>query len=124
MRAFFELSLVYVIGFFSPISAFILGIGFIVIADTTMGVLVAKKNNDFASKKFYRVFPKFITYSICVITSRVVELLYFPQFPATQLISGLIVYNELISIDEKVKIITGKGFLKLLTEKLNIKRKD
>ena len=123
MRGLFEVTAVYLVGFFSPISAFVLAIGFFVIADMVLGSINAKRNNEYSSKQLFRTVPKFIAYSICVICSRIVELLYFPEFPATKLISGLIMYVELVSIDEKVKAITGKSFLKTLTDKLNFKRK-
>jgi len=122
MRSLVEISLVYLVGFFTPINPFLLSVGFFIVSDMILGIIVSKKNNEFSAKKLYKTIPKFITYGICIITTRVVEILYFPEFPATKLISGLILYTEMVSMDEKIKVITGKSFLKLITDKLNFRK--
>jgi len=120
---YFLLAVIWMAEFFQPTGKFVLIVGFFVIADTITGVIVAKRNNDYNSRELRRVISKFIAYGVGVLVSFVIQIIFFPDFPAMKLVSGLIAYIELVSIDENIRAITGASLFKTFTKMLNHKIK-
>lgn len=118
----FEKYLVYAMSwmviYFSPSFAFILLVGFFVVADTITGVAAASHRNEpITSKRMRQAVPKYIVYGIGVLVAHVIQKEFFPDFPALKLISGFIAYSELMSIDENIKDITGISLFKNIIKK-------
>lgn len=105
--------------YFYPTAQFILLIGFFVTMDTITGMLAARKEGqEITSKKFREVIRKFVVYSAAILTAHVIQMQFFPEFPATKMIGGLIAYSELMSIDENIARITGVSLFKFFIKKL------
>lgn len=111
--------LTWLAAYFSPVLPFILLIGFFIVADTITGMIAAKYRNEaITSKKFRAIFSKYIVYGIAVLVAHVIQKQYAPEFPALKLISGLVAYSELMSIDENIKVITGLSLFKYFIKKI------
>lgn len=109
---------IWVADFFYPTGKFILIVGFFITMDSFTGVAAAKRNGTFNSKELRRIIPKFIAYGCAVLVSYVIQVMFFPDFPAMKLVAGLIAYIELVSIDENIKLITGISLFKFFIKKL------
>lgn len=115
MLAFFGSLVVY----FQPTYSILLLVGFFVTMDTIAAMTAAVKNGEpITSKKFRSVFPKFIIYGVAVFVSHVLQKEFFPDFPATKIIAGYIVYSELLSIDENIEKITGQSMFRFFIKML------
>lgn len=109
----------WIIIYFSPTFPFVLIVGFFVMVDTITGVLAAASRGDVVtSKRFRQVFPKYIVYALAVLVAHVIQKQFLPDFAAMKLIAGLVAYNELMSIDENIKDITGFSLFKSIIKKL------
>lgn len=123
LESFFGLIATYLIAFLSPIGAWLILVGGIVMADFITGILKAHKNGvEINSGTMFRTIPKFIVYGISVLIAHGLSIMFFPTFQAVQLISGFIVFIELKSIDENIHAITGQSLFKQLIDKLNPKK--
>lgn len=121
---FAEVTIPFIVAFIMPLPLYIVCIGFIVMADYFTGIQAAKKRKErISSDKRFRSVPKFIIYGMLVIIARFMETIFLEGFPATQLTAAFVCYVELTSIDENIKDITGKHFLKGIIDKLNPKGK-
>jgi phage-related holin len=117
------LALTYLLAFLSPIKWFMIAVGFFVVADLVTGILAAKKSGKkIESKKMFRTIPKYIAYSIAIIAAHALELLFFQDFPATKMVSGLIAFIEIKSLDENLEKITGHSLFGAIIDKLNPKK--
>lgn len=105
--------------YFQPTYNILLMVGFFVTMDTIAAIAAAFKNNEpITSRKFRAMFPKFIIYGVAVLVSHVLQKEFFPDFPAVKIIMGYVIYSELLSIDENIEKITGKGMFKFFTKML------
>jgi hypothetical protein len=94
-------------------------VGFFVSMDTIAAMTAAFKNGEpITSRKFRAIFPKFIIYGVAVLVSHVIQRQFFPDFPATKIIAGYIVYSELLSIDENIEKITGQSMFRFFIKML------
>jgi uncharacterized membrane protein len=117
------LALTYLLAFLSPIKWFMIAVGFFVVADLVTGIIAAKKSGlKIESKKMFRTVPKYIAYSIAILAAHALELLFFPDFPATKMVSGLIAFIEIKSLDENLEKITGHSLFGAIIDKLNPKK--
>lgn len=109
----------WVFVYFYPAFEFILLVGFFVAADTITGVFAAmRKGEDVTSKKFRAMFPKLVVYGVSVLVAHVIQQQFFSDFPALKIVSGLVAYSELISIDENIHKATGVSLFKFFIEKM------
>lgn len=116
---YFSISSSWLIIYFYPAFSFILLVGFFVMADTITGVIAAyHRKEDLTSKRFRDVISKYVVYGVAVLVAHVLQNQFFPDFPAMKLVSGLIAYSELMSIDENIKDITGVSLFKFFIKKL------
>ena len=105
--------------YFQPTYNVLLLVGFFVTMDTIAAMTAAYKKGDaITSRKFRAVFPKFIIYGVAVMVSHVIQKEFFPDFPATKIIAGYIVYSELLSIDENIEKITGQSMFRFFIKML------
>jgi len=105
--------------FFYPTAQFLLLVGFFVAIDTITGVMALSKTGElFTSRKFRAFVPKYIAYGCGVLVAHVLQMQFFPDFPAMKIIAGLIAYGELISIDENIHKLTGVSLFKFFIKKL------
>lgn len=120
---FIAMILTYVIAFLSPIKWFMLAIGFFVVADLITGIMAERKiGNKIESKKMFRTVPKFIAYAIGIIAAHAMELLFFPDFPAAKMVSGLVAFIELKSLDENLDKLIGHSLLSSIIDRMNPKK--
>lgn len=104
--------------FMAPTVHFLLLIGFFVAADTITGSVKALRIGDFVSKKFLNFVPKFIVFGVGILVAHMIQVQFFPDFPAMKLVAGLIAWGELISIDENIHAISGLSLFKFFINKL------
>jgi hypothetical protein len=105
--------------YFQPVYGVLLMVGFFVSMDTIAAMTAAFKNGEpITSRKFRAIFPKFIIYGVAVLVSHVIQRQFFPDFPATKIIAGYIVYSELLSIDENIEKITGQSMFRFFIKML------
>lgn len=112
-------SITWIIFYFYPTGPFLLLIGFFIGTDTITGMIAANKRGEtITSKRFMNVFRKYVVYGCAIFVAHVLQMQFFPDFPALKIISGLIAYNELMSIDENINSITGFSLFKLIIKKM------
>jgi len=117
IKKYLLLSFSWLVIYFYPTGPFLLLIGFFIAADTITGVLAAGLEN-FKSRRFLDCIKKYVVYGIAVLIAHVLQIQFFPDFPALKIISGLVAYNELMSIDENIQKITGFSLFKFFIKKL------
>jgi hypothetical protein len=94
--------------YFAPVYPLIAAIGFFVFADFLTGIQAAKKRGEkITSKKMKSTVIKFGAYGIAVVTSFLIEKFFLDGIPALKIISGLVAFIEVKSINENMKDITG-----------------
>jgi phage-related holin len=121
------LLLISLLSFLTPIKEWILLVGFLVVADMVSAIIATYKTKgleSIESRKLARTVAKFTAYGIVVMVTHAIETLFFPDIPAVKLVSGFVAMVEVKSIDENIKIITGKSFLKMVVELLSKQRKQ
>lgn len=119
------------IAFVAPIHGLLIAVGFAIILDTVFGILKAKKSNGWkgiTSRKLSHIISKMVLYQSAVILFFFIDLFImkdfismFSQIPffLTKMIGALLCFIELKSIDENVKIITGKSLWDRFKEMLS-----
>lgn len=96
--------------YFAPVYPLIAAIGFFVFADFVTGIQAAKKRGEkITSSKMKNTVVKFGAYGIAVVTSFLIEKHFLDGLPALKIISGLIAFIEVKSINENIRDITGKN---------------
>lgn len=105
--------------YFYPAGQFILLVGFFIAADTITGVVAANKRGEIlTSKRGSDVVRKLLVYGVGVIVSHVIQQEFIPDFPCMKIVAGLIAFNELKSIDENIKDISGFSLFEFFIKKL------
>ena len=105
--------------YFYPAGQFVLLVGFFIIADTITGLVAANKRGEaITSKRGSDVIRKFLVYGCGVIVAHVIQREFVSDFPCMKIISGLIAFNELKSIDENIKSISGFSLFEFFIKKL------
>lgn len=119
IKKYFFISISWLMIYFYPTVQFILLVGFFIAADTITGVIAAlKRGEEFKSSRFRDVVSKYLVYGTAVLVAHVLQMQFFPDFPAMKIIAGLIAYSELMSIDENIYSITGVSLFKFFLKKL------
>lgn len=118
-KKYFFICASYLFVYFYPTVQFLLLVGFFIVADTITGVIAAlKRGEEFRSRRFRDVIGKFMVYGVAVLVAHVLQMQFFPDFPAMKIIAGLVAYSELMSIDENIYDITGVSLFKFFIKKL------
>ena len=114
-----KLAIPYVVFFFTPIWAGLVGIGVLLFADVITGIKSAKKRGEVIhSRKMSTTINKMIFYALAVILSRVMEVSFMPWLPVAQLTAGYIAVVEFKSNMENIAEITGIDIWLFLKDKL------
>jgi ABC-type Co2+ transport system permease subunit len=113
-----KLGLPYIVFFFAPITASIIGLGVLIFADVFTGCKAAKmRGEEIRSNRLARTVSKIIFYSIAIILSRVMEVAFMDWLPVAQLTAGYIAIVEFKSNLENIASITGVDVWKHLLNK-------
>ena len=124
MRAFevgtiVKLGVPYLVFFFTPITAAIVGLGVLIFADVITGCRAAKlRGEEIRSNRLARTVSKIIFYSIAIILSRVMEVSFMEWIPVAKLTAGYIAVVEFKSNMENIASITGVDIWKHLMTKI------
>lgn len=110
------------VAFFAPIISAMIAVGILIVIDTIMGVIGAKKTGDpVTSKKLGRVLTKTLVYQLLIISSHIVQTYLFPILPLVSITLGFLAITEFLSVSENFQKITGKQFIKYIKEYLDTK---
>jgi hypothetical protein len=123
----------FFITFFVDIWKFLVGVGILIFLDMIMAVLAVNKllkagdsTQQIRSNKLFRTAAKFVSYSVPIIAAQVMVLLFHipTKIPIIEGIAAFLCMIEVKSIDEKLKLLTGKSVLKQLIQLFNRKKDD
>lgn len=119
------------LAFVAPIHGLLIAVGFAIVLDTVMGILKAKKLNGWksiTSRKLSHIISKMVLYQSAVIMFFFIDVFIMSDFISmfskipfflTKMIGALLCFIELKSIDENIKIITGKSLWDRFKEMLS-----
>jgi hypothetical protein len=122
--------LMIIIAFLQPIHYIMLAVGGFIFADTLIAYFRTKKmKQKWTSRKMRMgLVPKLITYQMVVITFFLLDFALLNEFItnfvqieyfATKIIASVMIYIELLSIDETFKVLRGKSIFSYLASMLN-----
>ena len=117
--------LAYTVAFFAPVDKYITAIGFIVVLDMTVAIIIAVRQpggiNNIESRKLWGTVIRFGVYPMAIKGAYFIENTFSPHVPAVQLVSALIATAEVKSLDEHWEKLFGysifKSVINLLTTK-------
>lgn len=110
MQDFSTSATVYLSAFFMPTSIWMFSVGIFVFGDFVTGVAASDKEGvPFSWKRARHSLIKYAVYGVAIIAAQSVSIHFFPEFPALKLVSSLIAYGELKSMDKNIKRLTGKS---------------
>lgn len=96
--------------FFSELAAALYAIGFLIMADTFLGIWAAKHVGGWeaiTSRKAGRIVAKLILYPLAIIVAKVAEEYLSPSIPWIDVTTGIIATVEVKSIFENSSLILG-----------------
>ncbi len=112
------LTLTFLLSYFSPALPLLGSIGFFIFADLITGILAAKKRGEeITSKKARNTIPKGLGYMIAIMVGHVFEVHFVQGLEVMKIVAGLIAVIEIKSLDENIKIITGKSLFNQFVKK-------
>ena len=114
-----KLGVPYIVFFFSPITAAIIGLLVLIFFDVITGCRAAQlRGEEIRSNRLSRTVSKIIFYSIAIILSRVMEVSFIDWIPVAKLTAGYIAVVEFKSNMENIASITGVDIWKHLMSKI------
>jgi phage-related holin len=114
-----KLGVPYLVFFFAPITAAMVGLAVLIFADVITGCKAAKvRGEEIRSNRLARTVSKIIFYSIAIILSRVMEVSFMEWLPVAKLTAGYIAIVEFKSNMENIATITGVDIWKHLMTKI------
>tara|TARA_R100001463_G_scaffold130452_1_gene189869 strand:+ start:164 stop:559 length:396 start_codon:yes stop_codon:yes gene_type:complete len=114
-----KLGVPYIVFFFSPITAAIIGLLVLIFFDVITGCRAAQlRGEEIRSNRLSRTVSKIIFYSIAIILSRVMEVSFMDWIPVAKLTAGYIAVVEFKSNMENIASITGVDIWKHLMSKI------
>lgn len=106
----------YTVAFFAPVDKYITAIGFIVVLDMVVAIIIAVKKpggiSNIESRKLWRTVIKFCVYPMAIKGAYFIENTFSPHVPAVQLVSALIATAEVKSLDEHWEKLFGYSIFK------------
>jgi len=110
------------LAFFAPIQGLLLSVGLFIFFDTIMAYWRTKKTKEvFTSRKLRKgLLGKFIPYQSAVILFYIMDFYILNEFTThfisiqyllTKVLALVLIYTELVSIDESWNIVKGKGLV-------------
>ena len=126
--------LTLVITFFQPIQYVLLSVGAFILLDTIMAYIRTRKTKRNWTSRQMRIglVPKLITYQLLIITFFLVDfallnefIIFFTKIPffLTKITAIVLVYIEILSIDESFKVIKGKSIFSYFMEMIKSAKK-
>lgn len=114
-----KLGVPYIVFFFAPITAAIIGLAVLIFFDVITGCRAAQiRGEEIRSNRMARTISKIIFYSIAIILSRVMEVSFMDWMPVAKLTAGYIAIVEFKSNMENIASITGVDVWKHLITKI------
>ena len=114
-----KLGIPYIVFFFAPITSAIVGLAVLIFADVITGCRAAQlRGEEIRSNRMARTVSKIIFYSIAIILSRVMEVVFIDFIPVAQITAGYIAIVEFKSNIENIGSITGVDIWKHLMTKM------
>jgi phage-related holin len=108
----------YLTSYFSPAFPMMVAIIFFLIADFITGIMAAqKRGEEILSKKMRPTITKGIGYMVAILVAHVFQKNFLVDIEVLKIISGLIAFIEVKSLDENFRIITGKSLFKQFLKK-------
>lgn len=116
--------LVYMSFVFTPVAAALVWMGVFVFIDLITGIWKARKNAEpITSKRLGNTITKVVMYFLAIITSQVMDAIFFHQsflpFTIAQLAIGFFSFTEFKSIMENISAILGADVWKYLRSKID-----
>lgn len=123
----------------TPLFPFFILSGICIAIDTYFGFKLAKKRGRANSRRFSRVIYKLFLYNVIIVSAYILDLYVLGGFvgnfttvdlATTKAIVFGVLVVELISVDEKLRALNGKGFqfyfdrVMKIIKNLNEKRKE
>ncbi|HRO76125.1 MAG TPA: phage holin family protein [Crocinitomicaceae bacterium] len=121
-----------ILGWLTPLYPFFILTGFAIVMDTFFGLKVSQKYKKVSSRKFSRVLYKLLMYNIIIISAYSIDIYLLGSFiglfssvelTATKAVVFGVLMVELISIDEKLIQLNGKGLRFYWQRVMNIIKK-
>jgi len=108
----------YFISYFSPAFPLMLAIGFFLVMDFITGIMAAqKRGEEILSKKMRPTITKGIGYMVAILVAHVFQKNFLTDIEVLKIVSGLIAFIEVKSLDENFRDITGKSLFKQFLKK-------
>lgn len=112
----------WIVVFFAPTGTIIMSIGFIIMANAYVGIKASKKRGESFNLKHLKIaWDKFTSYGIGILVAYVVQVKFFPDFPAIQGMASLVIFIELRFLNGNIEEVTGlnmfEGFLSFISKK-------
>lgn len=114
-----EMLLLAIAGWLTPLYPFFILTGVAIFADTILGIVNAVKKGKLSSRKCARLIYKILIYNLIVVSGYSLDVYLIGDFinivstvelTVTKAVVFGIILIELVSIDEKMRYINGKGF--------------
>jgi phage-related holin len=117
MRNWFVRSLdviiIYLVTYFAPTFSVMMGISFLVLIDFVTGMVAAHKRGEaITSRKMRPTITKGMGYMLAILAAHIFQKHFLPTIEVMKIVSGLIAFIELKSLDENLKDMTGKSLFK------------
>jgi hypothetical protein len=123
-----------ILSFFQPIQYVLLAVGAFILLDTIMAYIRTRKTKRNWTSRQMRIglVPKLITYQLLIITFFMVDfallnefIIFFTKIPffLTKITAIVLVYIEILSIDESFKVIKGKSIFSYFMEMIKSAKK-
>ena len=110
----------FLIAFFTPITAMLLGVSFFTLVDTFTGMWAAKKRGEkIHSRAMGRTVTKMLFYSLAIILAHGLEVIFMPWLAVTSVVAGYIALVEFRSNMENIGYITGIDIWNYLLNKFD-----
>ena len=114
-----KLGIPYIVFFFAPITAAIIGLTVLIFADVITGCKAAQvRGEEIRSNRMARTVSKIIFYSVAIMLSRLMEVAFIDFMPVAKLTAGYIAIVEFKSNLENIAVITGVDIWKHLMTKI------
>lgn len=114
---YLTLATMWLLSYFTPALPLMFSIGLLIMLDFFTGIQKAKKlGEEITSKKMRPTITKGIGYMCAILAAHVFEHV-IPGLETMKIVSGLIAVIEVKSLDENVRVITGKSLFKQFTKR-------
>ncbi len=117
LKKYLFLGIMWFISYFTPAVPLMFSIGCLVLLDLATGIQKAKKlNEEVTSKKMRPTVTKGIGYMCAILAAHAFENVV-PGLESMKIVAGLIAVIEVKSLDENIRVITGKSLFKQFTKR-------